>query len=517
MGCRSLSSIADTTTTTPRYKLTIMPRVEVFVVRHGERQDEAARKEFYKREKKIWNANLKADPRAHTLGKKILTFEQALKRGLIPSMDDEEVDTLDPLLTARGHQQAHQSFISLTKTLQDRKVAMFCSPLRRVIGTAMMIGTVALPNHTLSFPQPNEQPDRKDNAAGKSSATIPITVLNGLGDFAASIYHHGGARTLAPMGALRCASTPENNGSPSSPFVQALASMPSHLTLHAKDDASHVAGTVQFWGRHKDNNDAFVPMTPPFSPLDNKLKHNTHIDDESFVYPGGIDKTKKRPAPRNPIYAVDEAVRLTIERGCNVCVIVAHREAIRDLAEQECSYLGERRLPTSYCCIGSFLAEVEEPAGADSMIHYSFHNVWRWEQFGRNAIPQVSIPLRCKDDTPASSLVYIVPGKQIHRICVVQSELSCGWLGSQIWTHSEFRSSSPAKADRTTTTTLDLPIAEGHVSDWIKCIGEVRRKGLKLVGTTMWYLDDGRSSRVLDIEIVGGTRSQVRCLVSVRT
>jgi hypothetical protein len=210
-----------------------MTRVEVFVVRHGEREDEVAMRAFHERK----------------------------KLGLTQSMDP--TDTLDPLLTARGHKQAQQSFSSLTSALEIRKVAMFCSPLRRAIGTAMMVGAVA-PNKTLSFPQPN-RPDHKDNTEKESA--IPITVLNSLGDFASSLSHHGGARTLVPMGALRCASMTRNNGSPSSPFVQALASMPSH---ECAKDSRQLA--VQFWARHE-NNGQYAPMTPPFSLRDKRTKY----------------------------------------------------------------------------------------------------------------------------------------------------------------------------------------------------------------------------------------------------
>jgi hypothetical protein len=424
--------------------------------------------------------------------------EREQKLGLTQSMDP--TDTLDPLLTARGHKQAQQSFSSLTSALEVRKVAMFCSPLRRAIGTAMMVGAVA-PNKTLSFPQP-KRPDQEDNTEKESA--IPITVLNSLGDFASSISHHGGARTLVPMGALRCASMTRNNGSPSSPFVQALASMPSHEC--AKDSRQ---GAVQFWARHE-NNGQYAPMTPPFSPRDKRTKYKQN--NEPFVYPDTIwqKKKKKCPPPPNPIYAVDEAVRLTIERGCNVCVIVAHREAIRDMAEQKCDYFGDR-LPTSYCCIGSFLAEVEPGAA----IHYSFHNVWDLGRFGKRAIPRFSIPVLTDDTTLASSLMYLVPGKQMHRICVVRSQLTCGWLGSQIWLTAEWQSTRPANPHQPRTI-LDLDIAEGTSPGWIKCIGELRQKGLKLVGTTGWHLGDGRS-HVLDIEILSGSQSQIRFSVSVWT
>ena len=113
-----------------------------------------------------------------------------------------EMDPLDPLLAKRGHAQAKESFNALVEVLGGRQAAIFCSPPRRAIGTALMAGTVAT-NDSVSWalPKVTERKDSKDDS-------IPITVLNALGDFASRVYDSGivgGALfwcRLDPFGAL---------------------------------------------------------------------------------------------------------------------------------------------------------------------------------------------------------------------------------------------------------------------------------------------------------------------------
>ncbi len=64
-----------------------------------------------------------------------------------------------------------------------------------------------------------------------------------------------------------------------------------------------------------------------------------------------LPRKSERNAPNNPVHAIDEADYLTIARGCDTCIIVAHREAIHDMAEL-CGY--HSRIAHPYCCIGSF-------------------------------------------------------------------------------------------------------------------------------------------------------------------
>ena len=61
-----------------------------------------------------------------------------------------EIDTLNPLFTGRGHPQATESFVEVLGGWQD---AIFCSPLRRATGTALMAGTIAI-NESVSWPLP---------------------------------------------------------------------------------------------------------------------------------------------------------------------------------------------------------------------------------------------------------------------------------------------------------------------------------------------------------------------------
>eukprot|EP00978_Attheya_sp_CCMP212_P047943 scaffold452290_cov63-Attheya_sp.AAC.1 len=377
-----------------------MSRVKVFVVRHGEREDEAFAQAFLNEQKCIWNA--KPGPK--------ITFNGAMAKGMIPPVP--KTDTLDPLLTARGHAQAQESFSALMNVLGGRQVAIFCSPLRRAIGTALMAGTV-VSNDSVSWPLPNVM---ESNYSTDDS--IPITVLNGLGDFASKVYHSGGSSVLVPTGSLRCADMAANNGTHTSPFVQGLAEMPSHKVGGSKE-----AKNVRFWKRDARSGckvNTFVPMSHPISPSSKSFLQIDRFPNHP------LQRSKKRLVPpESPLNAVDEAVRLTIDRGCDTCVIVAHREAIHDMAEM-CNYFGH--VGTPYCCIGSFDAVCDK----HYHVEYNFSNVWAAHNFERkeSITPRFLLP---PPHNGTSSIMFLIPGKAHQLICTLDSRLVKGNLSSQIW------------------------------------------------------------------------------------
>ena len=93
--------------------------VDLFIVRHGERADEAVSRAYVQYLEKI---------------------PKEKQKHVMPMLP---IDSIDPQLTAKGHLQAYQSFSQLLPALEGRKVAVFCSPLRRAVGTALMMGSVA--------------------------------------------------------------------------------------------------------------------------------------------------------------------------------------------------------------------------------------------------------------------------------------------------------------------------------------------------------------------------------------
>ncbi|KAG7374114.1 histidine phosphatase superfamily branch 1 protein [Nitzschia inconspicua] len=90
-----------------------MKKILVFVVRHGEREDEATM--------------------MHS------SYNTAYRKM-------SKQDRNDPKLTPEGHGQAFKAFenvLSVMEVSQVKKVAVFSSPLRRSVGTVMMLATAA--------------------------------------------------------------------------------------------------------------------------------------------------------------------------------------------------------------------------------------------------------------------------------------------------------------------------------------------------------------------------------------
>ena len=123
----------------------------VFIVRHGEREDEVIDQRQYR----------KMSPRQR----------------------------LDPSLTPRGFAQAQAAFDRLGIAIAAghfQRVAIFSSPLRRAIGTATMLASSACADPTMkeSFVLPAASEDQKSSTA---TNPIPIVVWDGLCDCAAQV------------------------------------------------------------------------------------------------------------------------------------------------------------------------------------------------------------------------------------------------------------------------------------------------------------------------------------------
>lgn len=483
-----------------------MSRVKVFILRHGEREDEAFISGFYREQERIWNE--KPDQN--------ISFHFAYHQGQIPA--PPKVDSLDPLLTAKGHMQAHHSFNGLVQELggqgRGRKVAIFSSPLRRAIGTALMVGSISS-NHVngVSWPPPNSiknDPTNDNNSDDvDDDDSIPITVLNGLGDFASRVYHQGGHAALVPAGHIPCADMASNDGTLASPFTRNVAMMPSHVADCPNENATK---PVRFWKRnpnaHKGGHE-FVPMSGPICPLTkcfHEVKRRT-----SPQNPLHREDRSNTDQPDNPLHAVDEAIRLTVARGCDTCIVVAHREAIRDLA-QICGYYGSIAHP--YCCIGSFDATYER----FQPIEYQLSNVWARHDIGRNT-PQF-LPTSSHDGRSTSNIVFLIPGEVDQFICTIRSRLDRGSLGPQIWLSTKKDARVDPSRGAVRCNTLMLKIVQGHNLwnqylallqgvekredlEYIKehVIATVRRKKrCELYGWAKWVLPNGKE-HVLKVRV----------------
>lgn len=183
----------------------------VFVVRHGEREDEHAR--------------------ATTPSS---CYRKMSKR-----------DKMDPNLTPEGYGQALQAFENIVAAMmgaaqtQKRRVAVFTSPLRRSIGTAMMLSAAAatmsqsnsdsattsssyaglkfvLPTSAVETKESNNDGSddadcsSNDSHNNNNNCRIPIVVHNGLSHCTALVARMGGSRNLIRAGMMPCAAMPCN-------------------------------------------------------------------------------------------------------------------------------------------------------------------------------------------------------------------------------------------------------------------------------------------------------------------
>ncbi|VEU40466.1 unnamed protein product [Pseudo-nitzschia multistriata] len=476
--------------------MVVVRNIELYVVRHGERQDEAIRREF-----RSWQA-----AKTH--------HRRSIERGT-PALP--ATDSLDPPLTARGHRQAHAAFSRLFGVLRrgdgPRRIAVVCSPLRRAVGTALMIGTVGVDAGQSGNGEPLLEFPRHRSGANSDGhdGAIPITVLNGLGNSAAAVSKRGGMEELVPKGFIRCAGMGSNDGTDASPLARALSSMPVHRQQN-EPCAQHSGGKpIRFWKRHEDKTGKSWLSSPVSKPLRPVVPdEDQRGGNDGFSYPSRQSPrgTPLLP-PKNPLSAVDEAVAMAADRRCNVCIVVAHRETIRDLAAERCGYFGS--LSTPYCCVGSFgvsliagaeggRAGVGEDSGA-TCAKYHFHNVWSTETFGTQAIPRHFPSPPTNSSSSSCSVVFLVSGEigSPHCVCTIRSNLQKGELGSQVWLSDAEEPTLRRDLRKRTKTEgfcLETKILTGR-EEWEQLL--TRQTGGVLKGWTGWQLPDGRI-KILQLE-----------------
>ena len=451
--------------------------VSLFVLRHGEREDEALHNKFIEEAKQRLN---RSGISAHH--EVIQNLVNARVHQLSPP-----VDTLDPLLTVDGHAQAQDSWAALADAICGHKVAVFTSPLRRAIGTAMMVGG-AVSSTNIKWSRPDSTTSRKSE--------IAITVLNELGNFASAVYRRGGVEAFLPSASMRCADTKHNDGSPESPLVRSLLEMPSHRVI----PVGKYTIPVRFWGEASSpksvhNHAAFVPISQSFIP---SAKAYDTTQASVMKYPQKPGNTKKGVVvPKDPIGAIEDAVRITVARGCDVCIVVAHREAIHDMAERCGAFF---RVKTPYCCIGSFGAVVEE--GND--VRFSFSEVWSAGHDTKLRIP--SPPPAAKNHTG-----FIVhQGEQMVRLCTIALlNLREGSLGTQIWLvptkWNKFCHQNHIRWQKIYT--MEFSVLNNAQGTWNDFLLRQPQEEV-LVGETWWKRDDGSQHLlVLFINPQEGSRS----------
>ena len=170
-----------------------MKRVNVFIVRHGERLDE------------------------------VVPSRRRMSR----------TDRNDPPLTGRGYQQARESLTRLLQVLPAKKISVVVSPFRRTLGTAMALSSV--PSSILS--------KFEWHYATNDGRMIPITIHNGLGDCTAQAQALGGIMNMVRAGLVPCAVMPANEYSKQGPMVEHVQA----IQEQAQEENGYNNNHPSFW------------------------------------------------------------------------------------------------------------------------------------------------------------------------------------------------------------------------------------------------------------------------------
>lgn len=296
----------------------------------------------------------------------------------LPSAPRSIKESLDPPLTEEGHQQGIEAFERIIPFLKGKKAAIFVSPLQRTIATAAMIGMCQSTEVDFTVIGGNDE---------TVESTLPLIVVNGLSDCAAHVERVGGAFAAVRKGYIDGAAMAANHidvdSSPTSstPLQQLLASI---TTL------GDLVRPIQFY---KEHDGGFVPMSHPIVGCSESTTLNSLQPSPTT---GSTLATRHRESPvdTTPVArrasddcfmaTIKRLVRIAASRDCHVCVVVTHREGIRDLARSimrhENPHHRHPRLSTPYCCIGHFSAEIQD--NADGAIKWQLHGVVPYQEFG---------------------------------------------------------------------------------------------------------------------------------------
>jgi Histidine phosphatase superfamily (branch 1) len=360
----------------PTISLCSMKKILVFVVRHGEREDEAL----------YHHAGGSGDP-GRTAYRKL-----------------SREDRIDPSLTAQGHRQAATALENLVTALavaRVERVSVFSSPLKRAVGTVMMLASAIQATQRanretttingvvgegeegcggtdysgVSFRLPISDTREESEglvmdstsvdgvSADATATTVPVVIHNGLCDCTAMVGRLGGHNNVIRAGFLPCAATPENSiNNTNSPLRKELVAMTDRAVQALENvDYDYINSPfLQFW---KIQDETLAPMTQPLRLIRNDLLEEEQQSEGSQS--GAMVRSVVPDAHESPI---DHVVRMALIGGCDACVVSSHREEIRDLAEKRCRLLQELE-SIAYCAIGLFEAWIEQDVNVETNEH----------------------------------------------------------------------------------------------------------------------------------------------------
>ena len=317
---------------------------------------------------------------------------------------DSKQDRIDPELTTNGYQLAAITWQKIKEMLVQANlndgVCVFSSPLRRAVGTAMMLSVVndennisssqsslntkkttrinfSVPFANTSSSASSSSSSQSSFSSGAKSTAIPIVILNGLCNCTALAVRMGGFKNLVRTGYIHCAaikspvestvSTKADDGGLNNDMVynpvaweeimnlreairQTVSIEDGDYNPHLSEPSTFAdcdLQSIQLWmvGERE-----YSPMTPQLNWTDEKAINHT---------PDEIVNNSSNKAPRNIHHeplpsesSIDHAVRMAIDAGCRVVLVSSHREEIRDLAWERCHY--HQRFHTPYCTVGQF-------------------------------------------------------------------------------------------------------------------------------------------------------------------
>ena len=337
--------------------------ITVHIIRHGEREDEAIRRQR----------------RAERRQRPISSLEQERPTKTIS-------DFLDPPLTDEGYRQAMCAFQQIRRTYdtagEKRRLALFASPLRRTVGTALMISACDFLSSSFAMVPVQVGVPPGSNEQWAMRNCIPIIVLNGLCDCAAAVKKMGGAARLVQQGLIPCADQVVNDGSLDCPFAQVIRPM------LERSSAIPPMGTkldqIQFFRIVDDAGDGRGEgadrLCRTLSPLSPAGTAACKVSRKTFPNTKAVGEAID--AQESFLEALDRAVLWTLSNKCDTAIVVSHREGIRDLLER-CG-MARYSVVQPYCCIATFQAEFTPMNG---MLRWTLIRVSRFEDFDEQNIP----------------------------------------------------------------------------------------------------------------------------------
>ena len=257
-------------------------------------------------------------------------------------------ERVDPTLTSEGYQQAVHAFTNLISSIstsyhqhneqrttlkqqeqqQQRqqptrrpRVAVFCSSLRRTVGTALMMnvatGIVATNNPpegtSIEWALPTQQGSTTTCNATGLSPVIPIVISNGLCDCAAQINKMGGHKNALRNGYLNCAAVPSNEEcNEQSPIMSEINGMIKSLNRsYLSSDSCNSSIPVQYV-KISGLDGKIEPMTPPIS----ISSYSTRPPNEEYSKCGDINvKWTTQKSDVNDFSSIDQVVAWSIYAG----------------------------------------------------------------------------------------------------------------------------------------------------------------------------------------------------------